>query len=292
EDWDFGDLPEELELGRFMAAYPGLEAAGERVNVRLFDSPQAAVDSTEAGVEVLLLRRYRKDLEFSCRYLKIPEEYESGALYFGGGKELENALARHLEREVFRRFFRKQDKYKTYADQVVNTLFEKGHILMELVLRILNDYRKTLLFFKEVEKKAKGIRPVLDLQVGLKKDIGRIVPKNFLDRYRMDRLPHLPRYLEALRIRLERGKNDPDKDARKAVNIAAFEEALARLEVEPGKISSTDSDQSAERRKAVEEFRWMLEEFRVNQFAPELKTAFPVSAKRLQKKLSDIAGMS
>ncbi|MBU4495491.1 MAG: DUF3418 domain-containing protein, partial [Acidobacteria bacterium] len=108
----------------------------------------------------------------------------------------------------------------------------------------------------------------------------------------MDRLSHLPRYLEALRIRLERGKNDPDKDARKAANIAVFEGALAQLEAESGKISSADSALSVERRKALEELRWMLEEFRVNQFAPELKTAFPISAKRLQKKLSDIDGMS
>ncbi|MBU1185815.1 MAG: ATP-dependent RNA helicase HrpA [Acidobacteria bacterium] len=292
KDWDFGDLPDELELGRFLVAYPGLEADGERVNIRLFDSRQAAADSTEAGVEALLLRRFRKDLEFTCRYLRIPEEYESEALYFGGRKNLEDALARHLGQEVFRRFFQKQDKYLTYANQAVNTLFEKGHILMELTLRVLDEYRKTLLFFREIEQKAKGGQSVLDLQAGLKRDLVRIVPKDFLDRYRMDRLSHLPRYLEALRIRLERGKNDPDKDARKAANIAVFEGALAQLEAESGKILSVDSALSVERRKALEELRWMLEEFRVNQFAPELKTAFPISAKRLQKKLSDIDGMS
>jgi len=284
KDWDFGDFPEELELGRFLVAYPGLKAEGVNVNVRLFDSRQAAVESTEGGVEALLLRRYRKDLEFTRRYLKIPEEYESGALYFGGKKELEDALARHLGREVFRRHFRNRDQFRDYAGRVVNILFEKGQILMDLVLRVLDEHRRTLLFFKEVGKKTQGIRPVLDLQAVLKKDLGRIAPKNFLDRYRMDRLSHLPRYMEALRIRLERAKNDPDKDARKESNVAVFEGALTRLE--------SESSLSSDKRKAVEEFRWMLEEFRVNQFAPELKTAFPVSAKRLQKKLAEIDNLS
>ena len=33
----------------------------------------------------------------------------------------------------------------------------------------------------------------------------------------------------------------------------------------------------------VEKFHWMIEEFRVSLFAQELKTAFPVSIKRLQQ---------
>ena len=33
----------------------------------------------------------------------------------------------------------------------------------------------------------------------------------------------------------------------------------------------------------LEEFRWLIEELRVSLFAQELRTPFPVSAKRLQK---------
>ena len=33
----------------------------------------------------------------------------------------------------------------------------------------------------------------------------------------------------------------------------------------------------------LEEFRWLVEELRISLFAQELKTPFPVSAKRLQK---------
>ena len=34
---------------------------------------------------------------------------------------------------------------------------------------------------------------------------------------------------------------------------------------------------------ALQEFRWMIEELRISLFAQELKTPYPVSAKRLQK---------
>ncbi len=37
------------------------------------------------------------------------------------------------------------------------------------------------------------------------------------------------------------------------------------------------------REPKLEEFRWLIEELRISLFAQELKTPFPVSAKRLQK---------
>jgi ATP-dependent helicase HrpA len=38
----------------------------------------------------------------------------------------------------------------------------------------------------------------------------------------------------------------------------------------------------------AEQFRWMIEEYRVSVYAQQLGTPEPVSAKRLQKKLEDI----
>jgi ATP-dependent helicase HrpA len=51
------------------------------------------------------------------------------------------------------------------------------------------------------------------------------------------------------------------------------------------------SETSAEKKKAIEEFRWMVEEFKVALFAPEVRTAFPISPKRLAVKLKEIEGL-
>jgi ATP-dependent helicase HrpA len=45
---------------------------------------------------------------------------------------------------------------------------------------------------------------------------------------------------------------------------------------------------SAEKRAAVNELRWMIEEFKLALFAPEIKTAFPISAVRLARKIAEI----
>jgi len=51
------------------------------------------------------------------------------------------------------------------------------------------------------------------------------------------------------------------------------------------------SGASEEKRKAVEEYRWMMEEFKVSLFAQELGTAYPVSLNRLRKKKEEIDSM-
>jgi len=45
------------------------------------------------------------------------------------------------------------------------------------------------------------------------------------------------------------------------------------------------------KKKAIEEYFWLIEEYKVSIFAKELKTAFPVSEKKLDKNLKEIERM-
>ncbi len=48
---------------------------------------------------------------------------------------------------------------------------------------------------------------------------------------------------------------------------------------------------SDEKQQALADLSLMIEEFKVSLFAQELKTAFPVSARRLDEKLNEIVRM-
>ncbi|MCP4367433.1 MAG: DUF3418 domain-containing protein, partial [Deltaproteobacteria bacterium] len=48
---------------------------------------------------------------------------------------------------------------------------------------------------------------------------------------------------------------------------------------------------STEKKEAVEEYFWLVEEYKVSLFAQELKTAIPVSKKRLEKRRKEIERM-
>jgi ATP-dependent helicase HrpA len=83
-------------------------------------------------------------------------------------------------------------------------------------------------------------------------------------------------------LRVDRARHDPAKDRTKAEQVSRFIEAVRKLDEEE------TSDVSFEIKTEIDEFRWMVEEFKVSVFAPELKTAHPISPKRLSNKLKTI----
>jgi ATP-dependent helicase HrpA len=111
-------------------------------------------------------------------------------------------------------------------------------------------------------------------------ELAALLPPRFLEQIPFDRLPHVPRYLKALLTRIERAALNPSKDQERARQIAPYQNAWNQLQ--------STAPRSPEARQAVEEFRWMIEEFKVSVFAQELGTAFPVSAKRLDEKLARV----
>ncbi len=84
---------------------------------------------------------------------------------------------------------------------------------------------------------------------------------------------HLPRYLKAIALRLDKAKADPARDAARMAELRPLEQRyLRRLAELKG---------AADAR--LDAYRWLLEELRVSLFAQELRTPQPVSVKRLDK---------
>jgi ATP-dependent helicase HrpA len=126
---------------------------------------------------------------------------------------------------------------------------------------------------------------VLAFLAELRDEIARLVPPDFLIRYDAERLAHVGRYLRALAVRAERGAVHLEKDQEKAGEIRPLAEwhdqALGEL----------TPNASPEKRRALEELRWMIEEYKVSVFAQELKTAFPVSRKKIDALMGEIQRM-
>jgi ATP-dependent helicase HrpA len=281
--WDFGALPEVVSIGPGAAAYPGLEpeAAG-RVSLKLFKTYEEALVSHKKGVQTLLQHAFVKDLKFMERRLVLPVEYHKSTLYFGGKEAVENMLLERLKAEVFRKNARSEAEFKAVAETAVRALFEKAHALWEAVCPVLAAYQELHARLYALEKTNPSNKVLSAVCARIREEAGRLAPGNFLEVYSIERLGHLPRHLASLRLRAERARNDPEKDLRKAAQIDAFVQALEKMR------TSLTAQSPLELQEAVEEFRWMIEEFRVSVFAPELKTAFPVSPKRLSDKIREI----
>jgi ATP-dependent helicase HrpA len=299
-DWTFGDLPEKIAVGTSLTAYPALEMGDvipvSHLSTRLFPRRAEALASHAQGVRWLLMRKFAKELAFVRRYHKIPAEMDKAALCFGGREAVERAIEEALAREVFERNIRTEAEYRAYETEVGRTLFDKGHALTQTVLKVVELNAKLRaelakgsggagarsLSLYELSRLKEKVRPeYLDAVTA---DLDRLVPKCFLEKYPIARLVRIPRYLEGLLIRLERARIAPDKDKTKAVQIEPYAFELARLEAPRAPIPE-------EKRAAIDELRWMIEEFKLALFAPEIKTAFPISAVRLARKVAEIEAL-
>ena len=102
-----------------------------------------------------------------------------------------------------------------------------------------------------------------------------LLEQGWLARTPWERLQHLPRYLKAASLRLDKLRADPARDARLAAELAPLEQAYRREAAARARHGAPQAE--------FEQFGWLLEELRVSLFAQELKTPVPVSVKRLTK---------
>ena len=102
-----------------------------------------------------------------------------------------------------------------------------------------------------------------------------LLPRNAITVHGMSHLRHLPRFIQAMRIRLEDMNLDPDRDADRQAEVDNAKAYLSnRLRSLPA---------GREKTREVKDVHWMIEELRVSLFAQRLGTAHAVSLRRIQK---------
>jgi ATP-dependent helicase HrpA len=130
------------------------------------------------------------------------------------------------------------------------------------------------------QRKLQDARPAKEVADDINAQLQRLCPKRFLVQTEWSALAHLPRYLKAVVMRLDKLRGDPARDAARLAELRPLEQRwLRRL-----------TDLKGAQHARLDEYRWLLEELRVSLFAQELRTPQPVSVKRLDKAWQQIAG--
>ena len=269
--------------------YPALVKEGEKetdpVSLRLFKNQAAATVAHTEGVGQLFCLYFAKDIKFLKKQLKLPAASEKSAGYFGGKAKMEKEMASRVIRDLFCKNIRTQAEFYDYAQTAVNQLIPAGQALMKAVLPVVSVYAEARALFYAMETSGSN-NPVMAAFIdALRTSLTALVPENFIPLYSADRMPDLVRYVRTLIVRAERGRTDMEKDRKKAARLQPFTDQLSDM------IAGLEPDTSAEKRAAVEEFYWMIEEFKVSLFAQEIKTAFPVSEKKLNQEAGRISRM-
>lgn len=100
-----------------------------------------------------------------------------------------------------------------------------------------------------------------------------------LYRHGLAKLHDYGRYLNGLSKRLERMSVNFPKEAE---NLRAFQAIERRVK------GLAPSEHDKAYTEGLEQLRWMLEELRISLFAQEVKTAFPISIKRIEKQMDSL----
>ena len=273
--WDFGDLPREIAFtrgGRKLTGYPALVDEGASVAIRLFDVPQAADAAMRGGVIRLMqlaLKEQIRQLERNLRAL------DPAVLQLRGVASAEaikaDVLAAILDRAFIgedvvprtaREFEAQRGRARTRLPAVTDAA---GRLLAEIAAEHANIVQRL------GSVQGALARPAADI----KAQLSSLVYNGFFRATPWSRLAHLPRYLKAMQLRLDKYGKDPERDAKHAANVAdvwrRYEERLAQQR----RAGAVDP--------RLDEFRWHLEELRVSLYAQALKTPYPVSYKRLEK---------
>ena len=289
--WDFGDLPESVsgtgeETGRWIA-YPALEpsSTGTSVNLRLYHQREKALTVHLRGVAALYAILFAKDLKFLRRQLTLPADKAFMADYFGGAKNLVNQMVDRVIQDLFRKNIRSQEAFYAHVESVAPKISSTGRQLFDGLVPVLTAYHEARSQIHKLRQDSRKNSRAVSFFQEQTAELARLVPETFISIYDQQRLDHLNRYIQAAAIRARRAAVDFEKDHAKAREIAMFTQGLNQA------LSELSPRASDEKRQAVEDYFWMIEEYKVSVFAQELKTAIPVSAKRLEQKLGEIKRM-
>jgi ATP-dependent helicase HrpA len=266
--WDFGALEEIVEVGALIG-YPALVDTGGAVNVELFDEPGAAAVAHVKGLARLLRLALTDQIRFLEKNLNVRA---IGLMYspFGGERELVTQL---IEAAIRRACLaaplpRMEAEFAKRRDEGRARLSLIAQEITALVTRILEAHQG-------LQKKLAGAKAFAAALQDINGQLQRLLPKDFIVALPYERLTHVPRYLQAISIRIEKLRADPARDTRVMTEFTPLAQAHVRRMIELARAGSADP--------RLEEFRWLLEELRVSLFAQELRTPMPVSVKRLTK---------
>ena len=281
--WSFGELPETLEIqkgNRILFGYPALVDRIDACELEVFDDLLEARKHHRQGLRRLFSLSNKETIKALQK--QLPSIRELGLLFINIGS-VEKLLEQILDLAVERAFM--LDPLPSSGPQFAARLQEGKPRLALIAQEIGRHALNALQAYADLQKKipqAKAVSPLayadIQAQIG-----GLISPKLIADTP-YSQLVHIPRYLKAIAMRIDKMRSNPSRDAQCQKDWESVYRPWQKL-LQGSKGSSA---YALEEDPALQEFRWQLEELRVALYAQELKTPTPMSLKRLEKVLASL----
>ena len=269
-----GAVPETVTTtidGNEVDAYPALEATKDGVKVTVHPTKAAADASMVTATLTLLLREINVNAQQMTKGLPLRHKVAVDRYPHGGA----NGLVEDARVAVIR------DLMMSHGGPV-RTPEEFDALLAEIKPQVSGGVRRAVVNTAPALAAYADISVELDSWEGpaiddMRSQLVFYLPRHAITVHGVQHLQHLPRYIDAMRIRLEDMRLDPDRDADRQAVVDGVKRYLAdHMKRLPAQRSKT---------RAYKDILWLIEELRVSLFAQRLGTPRPVSQRRIEKKI-------
>jgi ATP-dependent helicase HrpA len=275
--WDFGDVPREWrfrQAGVKIVAWPALVDKGDSAAIELCDYPGQARLRHRLGVLRLVQLHSAQQVKYLRKQLLRGNEFN---LVLAGAGLDRNALLVDLVDAAFVQAT-ELDARLPYSEKEFSALVESGR---GRVVSCANESENVLLNALRMLAETRQLMSALetghwqDTRDDIERQLAGLFHPSFQRDTPYEWLSQYPRYMKALRTRVERLKGQYPKDQKHTALLQALAEPLLEAEAaRPGLALLCPG---------AMQYRWMLEELRVSLFAQNLGTRVAVSQKRLQE---------
>ncbi|WP_342319889.1 ATP-dependent RNA helicase HrpA [Corynebacterium mayonis] len=273
-----GPVAETVETtidGNVVDAFPALEATADGVRVTVHPTKAAAEASMVTATLTLLLREISVSAAHMTKGLPLRHKVAVDHYPHGGAEGLVNDARVAAVRDAMFAHGGPVRDPEEFAALVKAIKPEIPGAVRRIVVGIapgLVEYANIAAELKKWEGPA-----IEDMRTQL----AFFLPQHAITVHGLERLQHLPRYVAAMKQRLEDMNRDPEKDAeRQGVIDSVRAQLAAKLKRLP---------KGREKTFAYKDIVWRIEELRVSLFAQRLGTAKPVSQRRIEKMIDKLS---
>jgi ATP-dependent helicase HrpA len=282
--WSIGTLPRVVDApagaGLSVRGYPALVDEGSTVGVRVLTGEDEQARAMAAGTGRLLalaVPAARRDAERRLR--TVPALAAAPARYPGPAALADDCVAAAADRIVAAEggpawdegsWSRLAAAARTRLPRLAAGAATQAGDLVAAAVSLESSL---------AEVRAEALRPAA---ADMRAQVRSLVGVGFVTRVGLSRLKDVGRYLEAVRVRLDKLPDRPDRDAKAMATARAVEAEFteARAKLPPDRRAAPE----------VVDLAWQLEELRVSLFAQTLGTPRPVSEQRLRRAIAALAG--
>lgn len=268
-DWNFGQLPELLEVQKgkqSLIGYPALLDKGDHCLIEVYDDPDEAGKIHQQGLRRLFALQLKEQVKYLEKNIPGLQQMSMQFMSLGTLEELRDQIIYSaIDAACLQQPWPQDaDSFQQRREAGKGRLNLLAQEIARLAGMILADHFTLV-------KKIQSIKAHTEAHNDMLTQLQALVHKRFIAAHEFSQMQHFPRYLKALSQRIDRLRSDPARDQR----LLAEWRSVALPWQKNARSFANDA--------RYQEFRWMLEELRVSLFAQELRTPMPVSVKRLQK---------